>query len=41
MQVAGPGIVSTNKASVPFSLLIPTPVSNLGAQIANGVDASA
>lgn len=38
MQVAGPGIVSTNKASVPFSLLIPTPVSYLGAQIANGVE---
>ena len=36
MQVAGPGIVNTNKASVPFPLLPTTPISNLGAQIANG-----
>lgn len=38
MQIAGPGIVSTNKASVPFPLLERLNVSNLGAQIANGVD---
>jgi imidazolonepropionase-like amidohydrolase len=36
MQVAGPGIVNTNKASAPFPLLPTTPISNLGAQIANG-----
>lgn len=36
MQVAGPGIVDTNKGSVPFPLLPTTPISNLGAQIANG-----
>jgi len=36
MQVAGPGIVNTNKGSVPFPLLPTTPISNLGAQIANG-----
>lgn len=39
MQVAGPGIVSTNKATVPFPLLERLAVSNLGAQIADGVDA--
>jgi imidazolonepropionase-like amidohydrolase len=39
MQVAGPGIVSTNKATVPFPLLEHLAVSNLGAQIANGPDA--
>ena len=38
MQVAGPGIVSTNKASVPFPLLERLAVSNLGAQIANGIE---
>ncbi len=36
MQVAGPGLVSTNKASVAFPLLTNVPISNLGAQIANG-----
>lgn len=36
MQVAGPGLVSTNKASVAFPLLDHLPISNLGAQIANG-----
>ena len=36
MQVAGPGIVSTNKSSAPFPLLEHLAVSNLGAQIANG-----
>jgi imidazolonepropionase-like amidohydrolase len=39
MQVAGPGLVSTNKAAIPFPLLEHQPVSNLGAQIANGPDA--
>lgn len=40
MQVAGPGLVSTNKAAVPFPLLESesSRVSNLGALIANGVD---
>ena len=40
MQVAGPGIVSTNKATVPFPLLESEAgrVSNLGALIANGVE---
>jgi len=38
MQVAGPGIVSTNKASAPFPLLEHLAVSNLGGQIANGPD---
>jgi imidazolonepropionase-like amidohydrolase len=37
MQVAGPGIVNTNKANVAFPLLNPdTPIANLGAQVANG-----
>src|SRR5216684_67964 len=36
MQVAGPGIVNTNKANVPYPLLNPAPVANLGAQVANG-----
>jgi len=36
MQVAGPGLVNTNKAAVPFPLLPSTPISNVGAQIANG-----
>ena len=35
MQVAGPGIVNTNKANVGFPLLDRQPISNLGAQIAN------
>jgi imidazolonepropionase-like amidohydrolase len=35
MQVAGPGIVNTNKANVPYPLLNPAPVANLGAQVAN------
>ena len=39
MQVAGPGIVSTNKASVPFPLLGQDAISALGARVANGVDA--
>ncbi len=38
MQVAGPGIVSTNKASVGFPLLERLAVSTLGAQVANGID---
>lgn len=38
MQVAGPGIVSTNRASIPFPLLEHQAISSLGAQIANGVD---
>jgi imidazolonepropionase-like amidohydrolase len=36
MQVAGPGIVNTNKGSAPFSLLTPAPIANVGAQVANG-----
>ena len=36
MQVAGPGIVNTNKANVPYPLLNPAPIANLGAQVANG-----
>jgi imidazolonepropionase-like amidohydrolase len=39
MQVAGPGIVATNKANVTFSLLNGAPIANLGAQLANGADA--
>ena len=39
MQVAGPGIVATNKANVAFSLLNDVRVANLGAQVANGPDA--
>jgi len=39
MQVAGPGIVSTNRSAVPFPLLEHLAVSSLGAQIANGPDA--
>jgi len=39
MQVAGPGIVATNKANAPFSLLNGGPIANLGAQVANGPDA--
>lgn len=39
MQVAGPGIVSTNKAAAGFPLLERLAISSLGAQIANGVDA--
>jgi imidazolonepropionase-like amidohydrolase len=35
MQVAGPGIVNTNKANVAFPLLSRQEISNLGAQIAN------
>ena len=38
MQTAGPGIVSTNKAAVPFPLLEHQAISSLGAQIANGVE---
>jgi imidazolonepropionase-like amidohydrolase len=36
MQVAGPGIVNTNKGGIPFPLLPTTPIANLGAQVANG-----
>jgi len=39
MQVAGPGIVATNKANVAFSLLNDARIANLGAQVANGPDA--
>ena len=39
MQVAGPGLVSTDKAAVPFPLLETQPISRLGARVANGVDA--
>src|SRR5204862_6610955 len=39
MQVAGPGIVATNRANAAFSLLNDTPIANLGAQVANGPDA--
>jgi imidazolonepropionase-like amidohydrolase len=39
MQVAGPGIVATNKANAAFSLLNDSPIANLGAQVANGPDA--
>lgn len=35
MQVAGPGIVNTNKGNTPFSLLTPAPIANVGAQVAN------
>jgi imidazolonepropionase-like amidohydrolase len=35
MQVAGPGIVNTNKANIAFPLLSRQEISNLGAQIAN------
>jgi imidazolonepropionase-like amidohydrolase len=38
MQVAGPGIVATNKANLAFSLLNDSPIANLGAQVANGPD---
>jgi imidazolonepropionase-like amidohydrolase len=38
MQVAGPGIVATNKANIAFSLLNDSPIANLGAQVANGPD---
>ncbi len=37
MQVAGPGIVNTNKGNVPFNP--GAPIANVGAQIANGVAA--
>lgn len=39
MQVAGPGIVSTNKGNNPYPLLNPTPIASLGAQVANGTSA--
>jgi imidazolonepropionase-like amidohydrolase len=38
MQVAGPGIVATNRANIAFSLLNDSPIANLGAQVANGPD---
>jgi len=39
MQVAGPGIVATNKANVAFPLLSGARPANLGAQVADGPDA--
>jgi imidazolonepropionase-like amidohydrolase len=38
MQVAGPGIVATNKANFAFPLINESPIANLGAQVANGPD---
>jgi imidazolonepropionase-like amidohydrolase len=38
MQVAGPGIVATNKGNIAFPLLNESPIANLGAQVANGPD---
>jgi imidazolonepropionase-like amidohydrolase len=38
MQVAGPGIVATNKGNIAFPLLNDSPIANLGAQVANGAD---
>lgn len=38
MQVAGPGIVATNRANVAFPLLNESPIANLGAQVADGPD---
>ena len=38
MQVAGPGIVATNRANIAFPLLNESPIANLGAQVANGPD---
>jgi len=38
MQVAGPGIVATNKANIAFPLINESPIANLGAQVANGPD---
>jgi imidazolonepropionase-like amidohydrolase len=38
MQVAGPGIVATNKATFAFPLINESPIANLGAQVANGPD---
>jgi imidazolonepropionase-like amidohydrolase len=38
LQVAGPGIVATNRANAAFSLLNEAPIANLGAQVANGPD---
>ena len=39
LQVAGPGIVATNKANIAFPLQNDLPIANLGAQVANGPDA--
>lgn len=39
MQVAGPGIVATNKANAAFPLLSGARPANLGAQVADGPDA--
>ena len=39
MQVAGPGIVATNKANVAFPVLSGARPANLGAQVADGPDA--
>src|SRR4029078_3824250 len=38
MQVAGPGIVATNKANIAFPLINESPIANLGAQVADGPD---
>jgi len=38
MQVAGPGIVATNRANLAFPLQNESPIANLGAQVANGPD---
>jgi imidazolonepropionase-like amidohydrolase len=38
MQVAGPGIVATNRANIAFPLQNEAPIANLGAQVANGPD---
>jgi len=36
MQVAGPGIVDTNRANIPYNPLNPAPIAFVGAQVANG-----
>src|SRR5262245_1573726 len=38
MQVAGPGIVATNRANLAFPLINESPIANLGAQVANTPD---
>jgi hypothetical protein len=40
MQVAGPGIVATNRANIAFPLINEAPIANLGAQVANGFPAA-
>lgn len=37
MQVAGPGIVDTNRANTPYNPLNPGPIAFVGAQVANGI----